>query len=99
MSHSYTEMLARLKSGEAPSTDEFAQSFAEIQQEIRDGAKPKTPAYVARRLNAAEARVLLISVLKHLEQHDLPKMIADAELLRRQLGMPSMLFKQLGDFL
>lgn len=97
MAKSITELLAQVHSASAPDTQEFAASFAEIQQELKTGPKPS--AYTVRRISDAEARLMLTAVLRHLEKQDLPKMIADAELLRQQLGMPSMLFKRLGDCL
>lgn len=99
MSQHLIELIARLRSADIPDTEEFAQSFAEIQQELRVGAQSKSPTYVVKRLSEAQARLFLTAVLQHLEKFDLPKMIADAETLRRQLGLPSMLFKRMGDFL
>lgn len=99
MALSYIEMLASLKSGDVPRTEEITRSVAEVQAEEQNGPAPKGPAYTVTKLTDAEARLMLTQVLRHLEKHDLPKMIADMELLRRQLGMPSMLFKRLGDCL
>lgn len=99
MAQSFAEMIDRLKKGDLPSTEEFARDLDELQQQMRGRVHETESGIKIRHVSDAEARVILVGILKHLEQGELPKLIATVELLRRQLNMPSMLFKRMGDFL
>jgi len=98
MSPAIKEMLDRVRRGDVPTTDEFAQEFAEIQEEIKSGA-PTAPTVQVVQLDAATERAFLTLVLKRLEQTEMPKLIAAIETMRRQMGMESILFKRMGDYL
>ncbi len=93
--NTFAEMLDRLKNGDVPSTEEFAKSLDEVQAEIRSGGA-KIDVEIA---SGPEARLLLLQLLKQLEGNELPALITAIEAMRRSLGLPTMLYKQMGDYL
>jgi hypothetical protein len=99
MTQSFIQLVASLRSGDVPSTEDFVRSFAEIQQELKERMRSGSEAFEVRAPNEVESRLILTMVLRQLEKSDLPKMIADAETLRRHLGLPSLLTKRVGDIL